>query len=212
MNNTVGNILNFFADTSKSLGARVGTVIISIALLFSVDTLTGLTYNFQTNNRLNQLEKISELKKIYSQDNNKLQAIQATENQILKRRHYSEIISSWFNSRTRKMEGDVNLSNHDNESILDIKLMVLSSSYSLIIFSSILFLLPFFSYGNERFDKSVLMGWIVGIIFFFTAITVLTALSYLIPVIDNEKPYYNYLINFGVHSLFLLFFIFIFKK
>jgi len=96
MNNTVGNILNFFADTSKSLGARVGTIVVSIALLFFIDLVSGLTYNFQMNNKLSQIEKINQLKNVYRADNEKLYSLKLIENKILLRCHYSEVILSLF--------------------------------------------------------------------------------------------------------------------
>lgn len=201
MNNTVGNILNFFADTSKSLGARVGTIVVSIALLFFIDLVSGLTYNFQMNNKLSQIEKINQLKNVYKTDNEKLYSLKLIENKILLRHHYSEIVLSLFVSAIDLTADNPNEPNNKvNNSLLDIKLMILSSSYSLVLLIPLLIIAPFFS--NQKFDT--LIGSIAVIILLLTTIAVITALSYLIPVIDNEKPYWNYLINIGIHSIFLI--------
>jgi len=89
-----------------------------------------------------------------------------------------------------------------NNSILDIKLMILSSSYSLVLLIPLLIIAPFFSGRDQKFDT--LIGSIAVIILLLTTIAVITALSYLIPVINSEKPYWNYLINIGIHSIFLI--------
>lgn len=204
MNNTVGNILNFFSDTNKSLSSRVGTVIISVTLLFCIDSITGLTYNFQLNNKLNQLEKLSKLKDIYSANDKKIKRIESIEFKILSKQHYSELVSSWFSSKThRTIENDKkpNKAKATN-SMLNKNWMVFSSSYSLVILLPFL-ILTLFMPSNWK-DVNFIIGWFAGSIIIVGIIALITLIAYQIPIINKEKPFINYIINALIHTVFLV--------
>lgn len=206
MNNTVGNILNFFSDTSKSIGSRVWTVIFVAFLLLAMDIFTGLTYNAQFNNRLSQLEKIQTLKQDFKEDPNKLRLLELHEEKILSRRHYSDWFLLLVSLGSAKIT-DTNIPNtiaNPINSILDFRKMLLSSSYGFILTLPILLLMPFFMW--KQFDKASFGG--IALIFIMLIFTILitTGLAYLIPVISETRPYLNYLLNAVIHFLFLMIF------
>ena len=207
MNNTVGNILNFFADTSKTFGTRAGTVTVSIFLLIILDLLSGLTYNFQTNNKLSQLDKVQKLMLVHSTDIDKVTSLKEMEAYILQKRHYSEVISGWFNSLTRPTDEVINqpISAKGKGSVLNLGLMIISSSYGCLLSLLILMFVPF-SKGlkgitREGFQFMDFLG--VTMLLAFLA-GVITSIAYLIPVIDEKRPYWNYGINFLIHTFFLV--------
>jgi len=207
MNNTVGNILNFFADSSKTIGSRLGTITISILLLILLDLLSGLTYNFQTNNKLNQLENVHKLMLVHSTDAEKKMSLKEMENYILHKRHYSEVLSGWARSLTQSNEKIKNepISARRKPSVLSLNLMILSSSFGFFLVLLLILFVPFYSRFKgiklEGFELENVLALTITLAF-MAAIT--TSLAYLIPVIDEGKPYWNYVVNFLIHTFFIV--------
>ena len=81
-------IINFFQNKSIHFGLRTSLFIISIFLLSICDYHLNFTYDIHLNNKIEKLESINNLKKIYRTDSLKFLKMTELENQVYKRRHY----------------------------------------------------------------------------------------------------------------------------
>lgn len=59
--NFIDNILSFVTDRNKKLSTRATIVILSVVALLALDNILGFTYNYKVNQKLEQLESVSEL-------------------------------------------------------------------------------------------------------------------------------------------------------
>lgn len=214
MDNAIGDILNFFTDSSKSVGSKVGTIMITIFLLFAIDIIGSFTYNFQVNNKLNQLEKIEQLKEKYQSNQHKLALLKKTESSILKRQHYTDFVSSLFGSNDQRTAEKMTQNNTatPSNSILNRNLMIISSNYSLVIILPFLLLMPLFAMYQKTLTNDFVFGWFLALILMASTITVITIIAYMFPVLDESRPYLNYFLNVGIHTIFLFLLILLFKR
>jgi len=61
VDNTVKNILEFFSDKQKSITAKLSIALISLFLIVATDYFGQFTYNYQLNNKIDQLTKIQDI-------------------------------------------------------------------------------------------------------------------------------------------------------
>ncbi len=227
MDNTVKNILEFFSDKQKSITAKLSIALISLFLIVATDYFGQFTYNYQLNNKIDQLTKIQDLKITFKKNSNYLNKLQSIENDLLFKQHYSEKLTYNLN-RT--------ITIHDTICIVDTiyltKDTLGSTSDSLkkpkgkpsskqqasnlfkyekplerwwMMFSSnyLLFLLiPFLIlapfFDNTKWTISKFLGVIASGLIYWGIIELITWLSFQIPRIGNE-PYYNYITNAFLH-------------
>mgnify|MGYP000621717756 CR=1 FL=1 len=168
-----------------------------------------------TNNKIEKLESINNIKKIYKSDSLKLAELTELENRIFKRTHYSDRLRnldlSQINilrkSDTTEIISPVikNDSTTINKPIRSFFWMVLTSGYFFIILIITLIILPFRGYPHNEL-KNVL-GSIAGIIIFIGVIGFLTWVAYTIPIISSNHPYLNYILNAILQSplIYLIF-------
>ncbi|MFM9951718.1 MAG: hypothetical protein ACKV1O_27560 [Saprospiraceae bacterium] len=206
MDNVVANLLHFFTDGKKSFGAKTASAIVIVFALFFFDYMTGLSHHFQMTSKLSELEKISELKINYSGDSMKLNKLIYIEEEIINKEHYLNSISSLFSSGSSN-PGTPEKTHQQRiakSSILDIYWMIVSSSYGLLGMILVSLASPLFVKMQQV--KNLLLGVFALIIVIGIGIAITTSIAYLIPVLDENKPYYNYILNVLIHgfSIWLL--------
>ena len=76
----IRKIIEIFLDKSKHWTLRAGIFISILGFIFIVDFSLNLSYNYHLSNKLEHLEKINSLKKVYENDSLKLKNILETEN------------------------------------------------------------------------------------------------------------------------------------
>ena len=214
MDKILDRVIRFFENKSIHFGLRTSLFIISIFVLFVSDYYFDFTYDIHLNNKIEKLESINRLKKIYESDSLKLTELTELENRIYKRKHYSDRlrnldlnqINIFKKSETTEIKSPVikNDKTIINKPIRSVFWMVISSNYTFAIMLPVLILLPLFSKDARK--KNAIVGWIAALIVIgiFGAIT--TWISYQIPLI-SENPTWNYVINFIIHTIFLILFI-----
>ena len=85
----IRKIIEIFLDKSKHWTLRAGIFISILGFIFIVDFSLNLSYNYHLSNKLEHLEKINSLKKVYENDSLKLKNILETENRIILKKHYT---------------------------------------------------------------------------------------------------------------------------
>lgn len=202
----VGNIAYFWTDKTKSISSRVGFTIVLFLIIFALDFWSGLTYNFHINNKLRQLESISTLKRIYSGDSIKLLSLEKMENEVFARRHLYSSVGAYCRtllSFKQDIPGKAKEDNGKLQQRLQLKYMILTSSYSVIILLIFLIFLPLYLPKPMKVDGQFLLGWASMIVITSLIIGTITTIAYAIPVINPDQIYWNYILNFIIHSIFL---------
>ncbi len=214
MDRLLDRVFKFFENKSISFSLRTSIFIISIFVLITCDYYFNFTYDYHLNNKIEKLESINSLKKIYKSDSIKLAELTKLENQIFKRTHYSERLRNLDLSQikilkksdTTEIKNSVikNDNTKINKPIRSLFWMVLTSSYFFIILLIGLIILPFTS-SVHRELKNVL-GSVAAIIILIGVISFLTWVAYRIPLIWN-RPYLNYILNAILQSplIYLIF-------
>ena len=215
----IKNIIELFLDKSKHWTLRTGVFISIIGLLFILDFTFDLSYNYFINNKLDNLEKIQNIKKGYSADTLKLKKIAVFEYQILNKKHYTESLFFSFNSLKNSITPNIIDQNPTNKTtpktvtnkpnIRSYFFMLLSSNFLFLIVFTILIFSPLFD--KELKSLKSLSSWFASLISFTAIIFTTTWLSFKIPLIFNE-PLYNYGLNFILHILLIVIIIKIFGK
>ncbi len=205
---SIKHFFNLLFDNSKSWTFRAAAGISIIGFLILTDITLNFTYNLHTNNKINQLEKIQKIKKDYQSDSLKLQKIVVLENKILNKEHYTEFLSrNLSNISFRPNNTDQNITQSENEIITTNKpirsvfWMVLSSNYLLIIILPFLIFLPI--YNKQTRTGTGILGWFASLVMFGAIGSLVTWISYQIPIFWNN-PIWNYILNFSIHTLFLI--------
>jgi len=208
-------IINFFQNKSIHFGLRTSLFIISIFLLSICDYHLNFTYDIHLNNKIEKLESINNLKKIYRTDSLKFLKMTELENQVYKRRHYLDRfrnlnlnqINIFKKSDKPKIKKPVINTDNTiyNKQTRSLFWMISTSSYFLIGLIIVLIIMPFTSYVHRQSNN--IIGNIALIILIFGIIYLLTWIAYKIPL-KLDKPYLNYVLNFLIHSyiIYLIFF------
>jgi hypothetical protein len=92
-------IIDFLSDRSKPLGHRIAIFASIIGVLTIMDLSFNLSYDAYISNKLNNLEKIYQLKEIYKNDSAQLVKLDEVERRTLDRKHYSEYLPFYDYSR-----------------------------------------------------------------------------------------------------------------
>ncbi|WP_222931280.1 hypothetical protein, partial [Xanthovirga aplysinae] len=164
-----------------------------------------------------QLERIQSLKTSYKVDTLNLYKIIRLEQDVINKKHYSDFLKFSFPTHKensipneiKKIQNNFKTIESQNSNSLKVSSlwMVISSTYSLLLIFPFLILLPV----NQEFDKNAIFGWFSLIVILAALITSITVIAYQIPII-NENPFYNYLLNAGIHLVFIILFIIIIRK
>jgi hypothetical protein len=224
MDNLLTNILTYFTDKTRSFGSK-SLFLLTVLFLFLVfDYFTGLSFYISTSYKLNQIEKVERIKTDYPDNERLINDLNKIENEILTRKTIQDYFSFFDisnfefvgsdstaqiqknDSLTLKTEKDKHTDNDSKTTIFPDStgrrsnlIHILTSSYSFVFF---LILLPFVLFTDRKFDRNMIVGLVfmammlVGLVWFF---------SYLFSLIPLVKyPLINYLINFALHTLFLI--------
>lgn len=218
----MGEIFKYFVDLIKdrttSWGFKTALFISVIGLIFLADYYLGFSYNYHLNNKIEQLDKISNLKKKYRKDSLIIAGLSKIEHKVFYKKHYSDELTYLFLNdfnrfKTSEIIDQKNPTNNKPSTITkkpvrSIYWMIFTSNYLFIITLPFLIFLPLYSKDGRK--ASTLASLFASLIMFsfFGAIT--TWIAYQIPIIWNN-PIWNYLLNFLIHTLFLIL-IFSFKK
>ncbi len=173
------------------------------------DYFVGFSKNYHFNNKIEQLEKLTTLKKTYQSDSIVLPELIEMELEVIQNKHYSDRFSSLFLNESNDSEKSkiINKKNSENKNLSTIInrparslfWMTFSSNYLLALILPFLVFLPFYNKDN-RTGKGIL-GWFSSLVILGIMIAIVTWLAYLIPLIGNN-PNWNYLLNIVLHSLF----------
>lgn len=193
-------------DSSASWGTVLAKFITLIVFLIIVDMSFNFTYNLQVSNKLSQLEKISTLKEDYKEDTLKLGEIKKIENGIFEKEHYSEFFFRVFSKISFPQDTKHQKTDQKNKPIIittkpifSLFWMAFSSNYVLAIIFPFLFFLPV--YNKEIRSVNGMAGWIASLVMIGGMITIVTWISFQIPLI-LDNPIWNYILNFLIHTLF----------
>ncbi|MDO6745599.1 hypothetical protein Q4553_13605 [Tenacibaculum soleae] len=215
MDKILERILKFFENKSFSFRLRTSIFIICLFVLFTSDYFFDFTYDYHLANKIEKLESINKLKKIYESDSLKIIELKKVENRIFNRTHYSDRLRNLdlnqinIFKKSDKTEIISPVIKNDNTTInkpiRSFFWMVLTSGYFFIILIVLLFILPFRGYPHNEL-KNVL-GSIAGIIILIGVIGFLTWVAYAIPIISLNHPYLNYILNAILQSplIYLIF-------
>jgi hypothetical protein len=218
MDKLIERLLKFFENKSIHFGLRTSLFIITIFVLTTCDYYFNFTYDIHLNNKIEKLESINNLKKIYETDSLKLTELTVLENRIYKRTHYSDRLRNFDlnqvnifkKSDTTEIKNPVikNDNTITNKPIRSLFWMSLTSGYFFIILIIALLILPFT--GSVHREWKNLLGSIAAIIILIGVISFLAWIAYKIPLIAN-RPYLNYILN-AVLQLPLMYIIFWWNK
>ena len=210
MDKILERIFKFFENKSIHFGFKTSIFIISIFVLFACDYYLDFTYDNHLNNKIEKLQSINNLKKIYKSDSLKLSELTELENRIFKRTHYSDRLRNLDLSqinifkKSDKTEIKRPVIKNDNTTInkpiRSLFWMIMSSSYFFVFTIIIMLILPFT--GSVHREIKNILGSIAAIIIIIGIISLITWIAYKIPLIWN-RPYLNYILNFILQSPFI---------
>ena len=210
MDKILERIFKFFENKSIHFGFKTSIFIISIFVLFACDYYLDFTYDNHLNNKIEKLQSINNLKKIYKSDSLKLSELTELENLIFKRAHYSDRLRNLDLSqinifkKSDKTEIKRPVIKNDNTTInkpiRSLFWMIMSSSYFFVFTIIIMLILPFT--GSVHREIKNILGSIAAIIIIIGIISLITWIAYKIPLIWN-RPYLNYILNFILQSPFI---------
>jgi hypothetical protein len=196
----IKNIFEILFDESKTTRHKISLFFLTIFLLVITDLCFHITYNIHINNKLNIIERIDKIKNIYAKDTILLMKITSIENSIMKQKHYTEVLSSVINKgiviQNGKSKVDVYSKIKNERSFF---LMIISSNYLLLIILPFVIILPLFDLKNSNLYTFV--GWFSAIMILIIIILFTTFTAYLIPQLFTN-PFWNYLLNFTIHTTF----------
>jgi hypothetical protein len=215
----IKNIIELFLDKSRHWTLKAGVFISVIGLLFVLDFMFNLSYNYFINNKLENIEKLQVIKKGYSDDTLKLKKIEELEENVINEKHYSESFFLSFNSFKKSIIPNTTDQNVDNKNtpknatnkknIRSPFLMLLTSNLLFLILLIILVFRPFFD--KELKSLKTLSSWFASMTILITIITITVWLSFQIPILYNQ-PIYNYVLNFILHVILIIGIVKIFGK
>tara|TARA_R110002051_G_C8647553_1_gene487100 strand:+ start:170 stop:868 length:699 start_codon:yes stop_codon:yes gene_type:complete len=212
-------LVSLITDKTTSWGFKTALFISIIFLIFVCDFYLGFSSNYHLNNKIEQLEKIKSLKIKYDKDSINTLELNKIEKRIFETTHYSERLSLLFLKDSIKSEKSniIEQNNPTNNKpnittktpIFSLFWMSLTSNYLLFIMLPFLLFLPLYHKGTRTGNG--LLGMFATIIVILGMISISTLVAYQIPLILNN-PFWNYCLNFIIHTLFWLIFYFIGKK
>jgi hypothetical protein len=210
MDKILDRVFNFFENKSIHFGLRTSIFIISIFVLTTCDYYFNFSYDYHLSNKIEKLESIDNLKKIYKTDSLKLTELTELENRIYKRTHYSDRLRNLdlnqlnIFKKSDKTETKSPVIKNENTTlkkpIRSLFWMVLTSNYFLIILIIGLIVMPFT--GSVHRELKNVLGAIAAIIIIIGIIYLITWIAYKIPLLWN-RPYLNYILNLLIHSPFI---------
>ncbi len=207
-------VREFILDRSKSIGQRAGLTILIIIILFSVDRILNFTYDIHINNKLNAIEKITNLKKEYKNDSLYTIQLSKLETEYKERKHYSDYYNSY---KSRFLNFSKSLFRSDNKEITKNQIkndntitnspirsgfwMFVSSNLFFILLC--IFILIMLLISKDVRSKDSFLGLIVIFIVVVAIMSFATWTAYLIPLIHNN-PIFNYILNFIIHITIII--------
>ncbi|MGJ8760580.1 MAG: hypothetical protein ACSHXA_08525 [Polaribacter sp.] len=203
------HFIDLIKDKTTSWGFKTALFISIFGLIFVGDFYLGFSYNYHLNNKIEQLQKISNLKKNYQTDSIMLVGLSKMERKVFYKNHYSDELSRLFLRDSTKLETSKNIDQNNtnnnkpititNKPIRSIYWMTFTSNYLFIIVLPFLIFLPL--YSKDVRSASTIVGWFASLIMFGIFGTITTWIAYQIPIIWNN-PIWNYILNFLINSLF----------
>lgn len=199
----IKHFFNLLFDNSRSWGFRTAAGISIIASLILADWFLNFSFDIQMNYKINQLEKIQNIKKEYKNDTLKLNKVMSLEKRILYKEHYTEFL-------LRNIK-NISVQSNEVEEIIQDKTkykirpkrsvfwMAVTSNYLFILVFPFLLFLPL--YGKDSRTANAIVGWFASLIMIGGTGVFVTWISFQIPLIYNN-PIYNYILNFIIHSAF----------
>jgi hypothetical protein len=213
--NIINDFINFLADKSLTLSKKTILIVSIVFILIVVDLLFGFSFNYSLNQRLNQIEKIEQIRLNYNLTDTNEQQLKKIEDKIINKKDYLYFLLWQFQNVVKQETTTPNDSTFtiaekpdstfipqpskiqiETEKVLKRKffLDLLSSSYILLL---LLIILPFV----PLFQKENTADSYIGVLIIMIVIIGFTIVNYylysLIPTIC--RPWVNYLINVVLH-------------
>lgn len=189
-------LLDYFTNNTRSRVSKLLFVIITLMSIIIVDYALDFSKNYFYFNKLDQIEKIKDLKNQYKNDSLVTAHLREMELDIAKSRHYLAFIENYKfeNKETKNLDrlSEVKATKIEQKPERSFWLMFVSGGS---IFFMLMVLRIIFGKGGH--------GTIMDSSLFLMYSIILTALLYIVPVFWN--PWYNYLLNLIVQFLAILF-------
>lgn len=205
------HLIDLIKDKTTSWGFKTALFISIIGLIFISDYYLGFSYNYYLNNKIGQLEKIGNLKNKYQTDSLTLDELKRIEQRVVSKKHYSDELSHLFLKDSIKSEISQIINKNipeNNKSIINtikpirsLFWMTVSSNYMFVFILPFLIFMPL--YSKDGRSANAIVGWFATIIMFGIIGVITTWISYQIPLIWGN-PIWNYVLNFFIHTFFLI--------
>lgn len=210
----INSIFVYFTDKTKKFSHKTVIILFSLMLLVVVDNTLSFTYNYNTTNKIDQIQKLNMIVSDTTLANSEIDDLKVLRNDILnhktwKDQLYNKIVAIDFKSK----DGNKPVVKSDIPKMVNERnywYHFISSSWILFI---IMVIIPFVGI----FDKKTSFGsTIMALIFFIAPIFygfswLFAKLFSFIPVISNN-PNINYIVNAILHLLSFLLIGFLAKK
>jgi hypothetical protein len=216
----IESVYNVFLDKTRTLSFKFAVFICIVGSAFAIDYCFNITYNSHLTNKLNNLEKVNNLKLIYSEDSIQLNMLNEIEHELLSSKHYIDVLlyrvsdinfnelkeslitSSIKEIKSTKIENKNEPNKIEvikkNKSIRSRFWMFVSSNFFIILIFIAFLFSPLSSKENIRVDFMV--AWAAILILLICFMLGVTWTSYFIPVLFGNAIY-NYILNFIINSL-----------
>lgn len=208
--NYIKAIVDFFTNANHSLRKRFGYFIFIFFVVISIDYSFNISKDILIESKLEQLEKIQKIKKSYKENSYSLKKINEIESEIISREHYLDawykkglIASNIMFETPLKGENRTNeiIENKENSnSKRNLFFMILSSNFATVLAIPIMIIIPFFE-KRLSFKKFFNYYSIAATAMLFVIVS--TYVSYQIPIINDERIWFNYILNVIIHSVYL---------
>ncbi|WP_339626773.1 hypothetical protein [uncultured Maribacter sp.] len=194
-----------FFDAKKSIGVRVGNFVMVILFALFLDFCFQFTYRSFETSKLENLERIANLKNSYKNDDDVYKMLLDKEKEILEGEHYYHFfLSSWSSllelskaQQPPKKTAEIQIDSPKSS----ITLYFLSSSIIFALVSLLCFSAPVWSnnYDYSNIRDSFTLGFVFSVICLF-----LTLVTSSIPIIFDNNIWVNYILSFAIQILFIL--------
>jgi len=197
----INEFVKFFTNSTHSYSSRLIGFIIVLSLLFFIDNMLGFSYYYNINQKINQIERIENIKKHINEDSELLKNLKSIERDVIRREN---VLSKFTNLFTKE-----SLNGQNNNIYRSRILHTISSSFLFIL---LLILVPFFLfYQEKRINSNFVLATIFSTITFAFLIWLFQHLLGFIPVIWGN-PIYNYILNAIVNVIvFAILYVYVVK-
>jgi hypothetical protein len=195
----INAILNFLSDNNKNFISKALLIILGLALIILIDNITGFSFHYNTEKKIEEIERLNVLEKNVTDSVMKTYIIN-TRNTIINKRNFQDYLSSSFN-RTATINTTINT---DEQTINDTnKSSNIKSNYIFYLSAGgLYFLLAILGsmlsiiLGDNKIHISQRIATAIMLLVIIPIFGILLILlSELIPKLSPTTWFWNYLVN-----------------